>query len=86
MLSFRSKTSDRWSAGLTRAGLVDMALRGTEEQWWELHHTARRDAELRALLARLLHHADPDLAGGRRLWLALLDRMDATAATGAPGP
>ena len=86
MRSFRSKTSDRWSASLTRAGLVDMALRGTEEQWWELYRAVRRDAELRALLARLLRHADPDLAGGRRLWLALLDRMDATAATGAPGP
>jgi hypothetical protein len=79
MRSFRSKTSDRWSASLTRAGLVDMALRGTEEQWWELYHAARRDAELRALLVRLLDHADPDLLGGRRLWRALLDRMDATA-------
>ena len=84
MLSFRSKTSDRWSAGLTRAGMVDMALRGTEEQWWELYHAARRDAELRALLARLLRQADPDLAGGRRLWLALLDRMDTAAVTGPP--
>lgn len=80
MRSFRTKTSDRWSASLTRAGLVDMALRGTEEQWWELYQAARHDAELRALLVRLLDHADPDLAGGRRLWLALLKRMDAATA------
>lgn len=86
MRSFRSKTSDRWSAGLTRAGLVDMALRGTEEQWWELYHAARRDPELRVLLARLLRHADPDLAGGRRLWSALLDRMDAATAARASDP
>ncbi|MCZ7640483.1 MAG: hypothetical protein M5U12_33165 [Verrucomicrobia bacterium] len=79
MYSFRSKSSDRWSDRLTHAGLVDMALRGTEEQWWELYHAARQDAELRALLARLLRHADPDLPGGRRLWLALLDRMAAAS-------
>jgi hypothetical protein len=68
---------------LTPAGVVDMALLGTEEQWWELYHAARRDAELRELLARLLRRADPDLAGGRRLWLALLKRMDEAAAAGA---
>lgn len=56
-----------------------MALRGNEEQWWELYHAARRDPELRALLVRLLQHADPDLVGGSRLWLALLERMDAAA-------
>jgi hypothetical protein len=79
MFSFRTKISDRWSDRLTPAGVVDMALRGTEEQWWELYHAARRDPELRALLVRLLQRADPDLEGGRRLWLALLARMDASA-------
>lgn len=79
MHSFRTKTWDRWSDRLTPAGVVDMALRGNEEQWWELYHAARRDPELRALLARWLRQADPDLVGGRRLWLALLARMDATA-------
>jgi len=39
--------------------------------------------ELRALLKRLLQRADPDLVGGRRLWQALLARMD-TASTGTP--
>ena len=82
MVSFQTKTSDRWSAHLTPAGVLDMALRGTEEQWWELYHAAQRDAELRGLLARLLRRADPDLEGGRRLWLALLKRMDEAAATG----
>ena len=82
MVPFQSKTSDRWSAQLTPAGVVDMALRGTEEQWWELYHAAQRDAELRGLLARLLRRADPDLEGGRRLWLALLKRMDEAAAAG----
>jgi hypothetical protein len=82
MVPFQSKTSDRWSAHLTPAGVVDMALRGTEEQWWELYHAARRDAELRGLLVRLLRRADPDLAGGCRLWLALLKRMDEAAAAG----
>jgi hypothetical protein len=77
MFSFRTKNSDRWSDQLTPAGVVDMALRGDEEQWWELYHAARRDPELRALLARLLQRADPELVGGRRLWLALLARMDA---------
>ena len=77
MVSFRSKTSDRWSERLTPAGVLDMALRGTEEQWWELYRAARQDAELRQLLARLLQRADPDLEGGRRLWVALLNRWDA---------
>jgi hypothetical protein len=82
MVTFRSKTSDRWSARLTPAGVVDMALRGTEEQWWELYQAARRDAELRGLLARQLRRADPDLAGGCRLWLALLKRMDEVGVAG----
>lgn len=58
-----------------------MALRGDEKQWWELYHAARRNPELRALLTRLLQRADPDLVGGRRLWLALLARMDSTTAS-----
>jgi len=81
MYSFRTKTSDRWCDHLTPAGVVDMALRGDEEQWWELYHAARRNPELRALLTRWLQRADPDLVGGRRLWLALLARMDSTAAS-----
>ena len=76
MPSFRTKTSDRWSDRLTSAGVLDMALRGTEEQWWELNHAARQDAAPRAMLPRLLRTADPDLQDGRRLWTALLRRMD----------
>ena len=75
MFAFQSKLSDRWSERLTPAGVLDMALRGTEEQWWELYHAARRDAALRDQLAEMLNHADPDLSGGRRLWIALLHRM-----------
>lgn len=75
MIAFQSKLSDRWSEGLTPAGVLDMALRGTEEQWWELYHAARRDAVLRAQLTEMLKRADPDLNGGRRLWIALLRRM-----------
>ncbi len=82
MVSFRTKNSDRWSVHLTPAGVLDMALRGTEEQWWELYQAARRDPELRALLKRLLRRADPDLEGGRRLWLALLARMGQAAPVG----
>ena len=75
MLEFESKLSDRWSERLTPAGVLDMALRGTEGQWWELYHAVQRDAVLRSQLAEMLKHADPDLAGGRRLWIALLRRM-----------
>lgn len=75
MFASQTKRSDRWSDQLTPAGVVDMALRGTEAQWWELYHAARRDAALREQLAALLQHADPELNGGRRLWLALLRRM-----------
>jgi len=75
MFAFQTKRSDRWSEQLTPAGVVDMALRGTEAQWWELYHAARRDAALREQLAALLQQADPELNGGRRLWLALLRRM-----------
>ena len=84
MLAFRTKVSDRWSDRLTPAGVLDMALRGNEEQWWELYHAVRSDPELRALLKRLLQRADPDLVGGRRLWQALLARMDAASTTTAP--
>ena len=76
MFSFRTKTSDRWSAQLTPGGVLDMALRGTEEQWWELYHAAQHDKALREMLRRLLAKADPELGGGRRLWLALLQRLE----------
>ena len=62
-----------------------MALRGDEEQWWELYHAARRDPKLRALLARLLQRADPD-AGWRTpvaVWL-LLARMRAPPSRTSP--
>ena len=75
-LAFQSKTSDRWSDDLTPAGVLDMALRGTREQWWELYHAARGSQELRSLLARQLPKADPDLAPGVRLWLAILARLE----------
>ena len=73
---FRTKCSDRWSQELTPEGVLDMALRGTEAQWWELYRAVRQDAELRALLARLLERADPDFEGGRRLWQALIRRLE----------
>jgi hypothetical protein len=76
---FKTKTSDRWSDRLTPAGLVDMALRGTEAQWWELYHAVRQDPALRALLNRLLQPPNRDLPGGRRLWLALLKDLDQPA-------
>jgi hypothetical protein len=79
MASFRTKTSDRWSDRLTPAGILDMALRGSEEQWWELYHAVSSDAALRELLSRLLETSDPDLRGGRRLWEALLKRMGTQA-------
>jgi len=34
MLAFRTEVSDRWSDQLNPAGVLDMALRGNEEQWW----------------------------------------------------
>lgn len=76
--TFRTKTSDRWSDQLTPWGVLDMALRGSRDQWWELYALARRDPDLRLLLRKMLPLADPDLCGGVRLWLALLDRFDAT--------
>jgi hypothetical protein len=82
--AFQTKTSDRWSEQLTPWGVLDMALRGTRAQWWELYALARRDAEVRLLLRKMLPLADPDLCGGMRLWLALLDRFD--AATQLPQP
>ena|GEM_PF-1356442 len=73
---FQTKRSDRWGDELTAWGVLDMALRGDEEQWWELYEAARRDAEVRSLLRRMLPMADPDLVGGMRLWQALLDRFE----------
>jgi hypothetical protein len=78
--SFRTKTSDRWGETVSPEGVLDMALRGTREQWWEIYELARNDTEFRKDLRRLLRRADPDLCGGRRLWTTLLDRFDAVAA------
>ena len=80
--AFRTKTSDRWGNTVSPEGVLDMALRGTREQWWEIYEIARTDAEFRRDLRRLLARADPDLCGGVRLWKALLDRFDAVAAGG----
>ena len=58
--AFQTKRSDRWSdEELTPWGVLDMALRGTGEQWRELYEKARRDPELRELLRRMLPMADP---------------------------
>ena len=73
---FQTKTSDRWGDTVSPNGVLDMALRGTREQWWELYELARDDAGFRAELRRLLPRADPDLRGGAQLWVALLERMD----------
>lgn len=78
--SFRTKTSDRWGDGVSPEGVLDMALRGTRDQWWEIYEIARNDTAFRRDLRRLLERADPDLCGGMRLWKALLDRFDAVAA------
>ena len=82
--AFQTKTSDRWSEQLTPWGVLDMALRGNRTQWWELYAMARRDPELRAMLRKMLPLADPELCGGKRLWLALLDRFDAGAHPPSP--
>ena len=74
---FQTKSSDRWGDTVSPEGILDMALRGTREQWWELYELARHDAGFRAELRRLLQRADPDLRGGARLWAALLERFDA---------
>ncbi len=77
---FQTKRSDRWSdEELTPLGVLDMALRGTREQWWELYARARRDPKLRDALRRMLPLAEPDLVGGVRLWRSLLDRMNESA-------
>jgi hypothetical protein len=78
--SYRTKTSDRWGDTVSPEGVLDMALRGTCDQWWEIYEIARTDAEFRGDLRRLLERADPDLCGGVRLWTSLLDRFDAVAA------
>jgi len=81
---FQTKTSDRWSEQLTPWGVLDMALRGNRAQWWELYAVAKRDRDLRLLLRKMLPLADPDLHGGARLWLALLDGFDAAANSPPP--
>ena len=78
---FQSKTSDRWSEQLTPWGMLDMALRGNRAQWWELYAAAKLDPAVRLLLRKMLPLADPDLSGGARLWLSLLDRFDAESQT-----
>jgi len=80
-LAFDSKPNDRWSDKLTPEGVLDMALRGDREQWWELYRAARDSEEVRALLGRLLPLADPDFAPAARLWGALLARWAAPSAT-----
>jgi len=80
--AFRSKSSDRWGDVVSPEGVVDMALRGNREQWWELYELAREDVIFRHQLRRLLRRADPDLMGGARLWNALLERFDAAEAGG----
>jgi hypothetical protein len=74
---FQTKASDRWGDTVSPEGMLDMALRGTREQWWELYELAQRDAGFRTVLRHLLQRADPDLRGGARLWAALLERLDA---------
>lgn len=78
--TFRTKTYDRWGDTVSPEGVLDMALRGNQEQWWEVYEIARNDAAFRQDLRRLLKRADPDLCGGVGLWTALLDRFDAAAA------
>ena len=75
-LAFKTKTSDRWGDVLSPEGILDMALRGTEAQWWELYAAVEESAELRKLLKELLKNADPDLEGGIRLWTSILNRFE----------
>jgi hypothetical protein len=77
---FTTKATDRWTDGVSPEGVLDMALRGTREQWWELYERARSDVKIRILLRRLLERADPDLRGGVALWQSLLDRFEAAEA------
>lgn len=74
--SFRTKTVDRWGDTVSPEGVLDMALRGNREQWWEVYDLARDDLVFREQFRHLLRRADPDLRGGVRLWAALLDRFD----------
>jgi len=73
---FQSKSEDRWGDGVSPEGVLDMALRGTREQWWELYERARSDTTIRNVLRRELLRADPDLRGGAALWRHLLDHFD----------
>jgi hypothetical protein len=75
--TFRTKTFDRWGDTVSLEGVLDMALRGNREQWWEVYDLARTDAVFREQFRTLLERADPDLCGGARLWAALLERFDA---------
>lgn len=79
--AFRTKSADRWGDSVSPEGVLDMALRGTHDQWWEIYEIARKDSGFRQDLRRLLKRSDPDLCGGARLWTALLDRFDAGSAT-----
>jgi|AACY02.12.fsa_nt_gi hypothetical protein len=79
--NFRTKASDRWGDSVSPEGVLDMALRGTQDQWWEIYEIAREDLGFRQDLRRLLERSDPDLCGAARLWTALLDRFDAGSAT-----
>lgn len=81
--TFQTKACDRWGDTVSPEGVLDMALRGSREQWWEIYDLARHDAVFRAELRRLLRRADPDLRGGARLWAALLDRLEAHTPAGA---
>ena len=75
--TFRTKSFDRWGDTVSPEGVLDMALRGNREQWWEVYDLARTDLVFREDFRRLLRRADPDLRGGARLWASLLDRLDA---------
>lgn len=79
--TFRTKTFDRWGETVSPEGVLDMALRGNREQWWEVYDLARTDVMFREQFRRLLNRADPDLCGGARLWTALLERFDAEGVT-----
>ncbi len=82
---FRSPRGDRFGTRLSAEGVLDMALRGNEKQWWKLYHAVQTDAELRVLMRRMLVRADPDLRGGIALWTAILDRREKSGgATSGP--
>jgi len=46
--TFQTKACDRWGDTVSPDGILDMALRGTREQWFELYEVPRSASAFRA--------------------------------------